>query len=403
MAPSIRAPTSSAREKPDGPSVAVLPFENRSGSDEESWFADGITEDITINLSKFRNLFVIARSSAFLLKASAGRPPIAARDLGIRYLTRGTVRRAGSRMRITIELIDTATERTIWGETYRRDLDDIFAVQDEITETIVAATAVQIEANEHEQLRHGLPSNLAAYSFVLQGQQHLFKYTRRQNHEAHALYEKALKADPEYARAWSALSRTVNLDWRYSWTDQPDALDTALSHARSAVQLDPADARGFGELGFVHLWRKEHDASISAYERALALNPNDADLMSDMADALVFSGRSEDAVALLRRAMQLNPFYPDDYLWNLAGAHYDLQDYEKAIDAVLKMNNRTEGRRVLAASYAQLGRMEEARREAAKHKQAHPGFSLDRWSRVVPDRIESSAQHFYEGLKKAGF
>ena len=169
------------------------------------------------------------------------------------------------------------------------------------------------------------------------------------------------------------------------------------------MQLDPADARGFGELGFVHLWRKEHDASISAYERALALNPNDADLMSDMADALVFSGRSEDAVALLRRAMQLNPFYPDDYLWNLAGAHYDLQDYEKAIDAVLKMNNRTEGRRVLAASYAQLGRMEEARREAAKHKQAHPGFSLDRWSRVVPDRIESSAQHFYEGLKKAGF
>ena len=283
-------------------------------------------------------------------------------------------------------------------------MSHIFAVQDDITETIVAATAVRIEANEKQRLRQGLPSNLAAYSFVLQGQQHLFKYTRRENGEAHSLYDKALKADPDYARAWAALSRTVNLDWRYSWANDTEGmLDTALDYAQSAVRLDPTDARGFGELGFVHLWRNEHDASINAYKRALSLNPNDADLMSDMADVHAFSGQSEQAVALLERAMRLNPFYPDEYLWNLASAYYNIKEYEKAIEAALKMNNPTEGQRVLAASYAQLGRMEEARKEAARHKEAHPNFSLDRWSRVMPDQVESYRQHFYEGLKKAGF
>ncbi len=405
MAPSLREyERGSERERPEGPSVVVLPFENRGGSDEDNWFAEGITEDITFNLSKFKNLFVIARNSAFLLKASSVRPHRAARELGVRYITRGTVRRSGARLRIAVELIDTATERTIWGESYDRDQGDIFAVQDEITDTIVAATAVRIEANEKQRQRQGLPSNLAAYSFVLQGQQHLFKYTRRENGEARSLYEKALKADPDYARAWAALSRTVNLGWRYSWANDTEGmLDTALDYAQSAVRLDPTDARGFGELGFVRLWRNEHDASINAYKRALSLNPNDADLMSDMADVHAFSGQSEQAVALLERAMRLNPFYPDEYLWNLASAYYNIKEYEKAIEAALKMNNPTEGQRVLAASYAQLGRMEEARKEAARHKEAHPNFSLDRWSSVMPDRVESYRQHFYEGLKRAGF
>lgn len=405
MAPSVRPVEHGPEpERPEGPSVAVLPFDDLGGKEGDSWFADGIADDITVSLSRFKNLFVIARNSAFLLRARAVRPQDAAHELGVRYITRGSVRRSGARLRISVELIDTASERTIWGENYNRDLGDIFAVQDEITETIVAATAVQIEANERQRMRQGVPSNLAAYSYVLQGQQHLFRYTRRENREAHALYQRALDADPEYARAWAALSRTVNLDWRYSWTESPDAaLDRALSYAQSAVQLDPSDARGFGELGFVHLWRKEHEASISAYERALALNPNDADVMSDMADALAFSGRTEEALAVLQRAMRLNPFYPDEYLWHLAGVYYDLKEYEKAIEAVLRMNNPTQGQRVLAASYAQLGRVDEARRQAARHKEAHPEFSLERWSQVVPDRLESYAEHFYEGLKKAGF
>jgi tetratricopeptide (TPR) repeat protein len=218
------------------------------------------------------------------------------------------------------------------------------------------------------------------------------------------LYESALNTDGRYARANAALSRTLNLDWRYSWTDDPDGiLDTALDYAQDAVQLDPTDARGFGELGFVHLYRKEHDTAINAYERALALNPNDADLMSDMADALAHAGHSEDSIELLKRAMRLNPFYPDQYLWHLGGAYYNLNRYDDVIQTVQKMHNPTEGRRLLAASYAQLGQMDEAHEQAAKHFEAHPNFSLARWSKVLPDKLEEDVHHFVEGLRKAGF
>jgi len=180
-------------------------------------------------------------------------------------------------------------------------------------------------------------------------------------------------------------------------------LDTALSYAQNAIELDPTDARGFGELGFVHLYRKEHDAAISAYRRALSLNPNNADLMSDYADALAHAGSNEDSIALLERAMRLNPYFPDQYLWHLGGAYYNLKEYDKVVETILKMNNPTEGQRVLAAAYAQLGKMDFAREIAAKHREAHPNFSLAHWSKVVPDRLEEDTQHFVEGLQKAGF
>ena len=385
------------------PSVVVLPFQNLSGDPTETWFSDGITEDITTNLSKFHDLFVIARNSAFTYKGELVRPHQAAKELGVRYVTQGSVRKLKNRVRISVELADAESGRTIWGDRYDRDLDDIFAVQDEITYMVAAATAVQIKASEGERTRQMRPSDLEAYGLVLQGQQRIFRYTRDDNHDARKLYESALEADPGYARAIAAISRTLNLDWRYSWTDSPEeALNKALEFAQQAVLLDETDARGFGELGFVHLYRKEHDTSIDAYKRALTLNPNDADLMSDMADALAHSGQSEDAVELLRKAMRLNPFYPDQYLWHLGGAYYNLKRYEDAIDVLLRMHNPTEGRRLLAASYAQLERMREAQEQAAKVFEAHPNFSLERWASVQPDKYSEDLEHFVEGLKKAG-
>ncbi|MEX0302103.1 MAG: adenylate/guanylate cyclase domain-containing protein [Leisingera sp.] len=389
---------------PDIPSVAVLPFSSLSEDPSDSWFADGLTEDIILNLSKFKNLFVIARNSSFLFKAGAMPPQEAARELGVRYVARGSVRRAAARVRIAIELIDAGSGRTIWGERYDRDIDDIFAIQDEVTEAIVAATAVLIEAQERRRSAQTAPSDLAAYGYVLRGQQYIFRYTRHDNREAQTLYERALARDQDYARASAAISRTMNIDWRYSWTDDSEnALDTALSYAQRAVELDPTDARGFGELGFVHLYRKEHDAAIGAYRRALALNPNDADLLSDYADALAHSGDNEAAIGSLQQAMRLNPYFPDQYLWHLGGAYYNLKQYDAVIETLSKMNNPTEGQRMLAASYAQLGRMDLARDMAAKHHEAHPNFSLDRWAQVQPDRLEQDTQHFVEGLKKAGF
>jgi adenylate cyclase len=386
-----------------GPSVVVLPFRFLGSDPSESWFADGLTEDITTNLSRFHDLFVISRTSAYVFGEAAMPPNKAARELGVRYVATGSVRKAGPRIRVTIQLLDGEDERTVWGEQYDRQLEDLFDLQHEVTEIIVSAVAANIAASERERLSQLAPSDVRAYTYVLQGQQHIYRYTREDNTRARGLYESALELDPRYARALAATSRTFNIDWRYDWTELRDrALDKALDLALAAVDLDPKDARGYGELGFAHLYRKEHDAAVSAYRRALSLNPNDADLMSDFADALAHCGQSEEAIGLLHKAMRLNPFYPDEYLWYLGGAYYNLKRYEDAIQAVSGMQNLREGHRILAASHAQLGRTSAARAHAEKVREAHPDFNLDHWAKILPDRWSEDTVHFIDGLKKAG-
>jgi len=384
-------------------SIVVLPFKFQGSEQGNSWFADGLTEDITTSLSRFQQFFVISRGSAYVYADRQITPSEAASELGVRYVVNGSVRMAGTRIRITIQLVDVIRDRTIWGEQYNRDVDDLFDLQDEITQTIVSATAAKIETSEVERLRQLPPANLAAYGFVLQGQKYIFSYTRDGISHARSLYESALGNDPKYARAFAAKSRTLNLDWRYNWvTNRDEALDNALDLAQNAISFDTQDARGFGELGFAHLYRKEYDAAISAYERATQLNPNDADLMSDMADALAHCGRSEEAIELLEKAMRLNPFYPDQYVWHLGGAHFNLKNYDKAIATIKTMQNPTEGRRILAACYGMLGKTAEAKQQADLILKAHPDFDLDHWASILPDAFDQDTDHFIEGLRKAG-
>lgn len=404
MAPSPRIQTREVKAiLPTKPSVVVLPFVDQGNAGSDSWFADGITEDITSNLSKFQNLFVIARNSAFVYKDRKIPPQQVSRELGVRYVAQGTIRKAGNRARISVELVDAESGQMIWGERYDRNIDDIFEVQDEIANTVVVATAAQIETTETDRARVKPPSDMAAYDFVLQGQQFAYRYRRDDNAQARKLFQAAQDVDSRYARASAAISRTLNIDWRYSWSEsQETALDQALEYARNAVEFDAGDARGFGELGFAHLYRKEHDAAIESYERALRLNPNDADLMSDMADALCHCGRTEEGLVLLEKAMLLNPFYPDQYLWHLGGAYYNMKQYEDAILILQKMHNPTEGRRLLAASCGQLGRIEEAQMHAAKVIEAHPDFTLAGWAEVQPDKHQDEVLHYVDGLRRAG-
>lgn len=407
MTPGLRRNLENSAEFKERPianqSIVVLPFGFQGSNTDDQWFADGLTEDVTTNLSRFQEFFVIARGSANMYVDRTKSPAQAARELGVRYAVDGTVRKAGSRIRITLQLLDALQDRTLWGEQYNRDVEDIFDLQDEITQIIVTATAARIEATERDRMRLLPPANLMAYGFVLKGHRHVLKYTQPEVRQARDLYENAIGSDSRYARAYAAKSRTFNLDWRYDWAEKPDiALDDALGFARKAIDLDEADARGFGELGFAHLYRKEHDPAINSYERALKLNPNDADLMSDMADALAHMGRSEEAIDLLLKAMQLNPFYPDQYIWHLGGAYFNLKRYEDAINAIQKMQNPTEGRRILAASFAHLGRLDEAKAQADLVRKAHPNFSVDRWAAVQPDLFEDDVQHFLDGMKSAG-
>ena len=385
-------------------SIVVLPFTFQGPEPQDSWFADGLTDDITTNLSRFHEFFVIARGSAYVFQNKEMSPSTIGQELRVRYVVDGSVRKVGSRIRVSIQLIDATADRALWGEQYSRDIEDLFELQDEITSVIVAATAAKIRSAEAERLRLLPPSNLEAYGFVLRGQSHAMRYTQADVRQARELYNAALSSDPKYARALSAKSRTLNLEWRYNWTAEPEAaLNDSFDLAQFAVELDASDARGYGELGFAHLYRKENDASLSAYERALQLNPNDADLMSDMADAMAHSGRSEDAIAQLKRAMQLNPFYPDQYIWNLGGAYFNLKEYDLVVKTINKMQNPTEGRRLLAASYAYLNETEKANEQVEKILAAHPNFDLDQWGSIQPDKHSDDSEHFIEGLRKAGF
>jgi len=382
---------------PPLPSVIVLPFTNVTRDPAEDYLVDGVTEDLTNSLSRFRELFVISHHSAAMYKGHQTAAQRIARDLGVRYIVDGSVRRRGHRIRLGVNLTDALRAKHLWGEQYDRPLDDIFAIQDELTETVVAALAVRISEEEHRRSLQAETESLEAYGLILRGQQLIFRHEREANARARSFYEQALLQDDSYARAYAALSRT------YSWADDGEIrLDKAMELALAAVGHDEFEPRAHAELGFVHLYKRMHDASISAYQRAYRLNPNDADLLAEMADALMHCGQPEDAVQLLHRAMRLNPYYPDWYLWYLGAAHYQACDYQNAIEAISRMKNPAEGRRVLAASYAMLGRRPEATRQAEEVLRVHPNFSLDHWAEVQPDRNRADTEHFIEGLRRAG-
>ena len=386
------------------PSIAVLPFENFSDDPAEKHLSDSITEDISTNLSKFHSHYVVAHSTACVYRDNAVPVRQVAEELGVRYVLRGSVRRAGKRIRCSVQLADAIEGHNLWAEQYDRNLADVFAVQDEVSKRAVVAVAVRVELAEQDRVQRALQPDLKAYGFVLQGQGKIFRFTKDENRQARGLYEAAIERDPGYARAFAAISWTHLFDWRYLWSESPDeSLAAALDFAKLAVALDDSDARVHAALGGVYLYRKEHDLAIGAYERALGLNPNDTDLMAEMADALAHCGRSEEAILLLDKAMSLNPFCPDLYLWNLGGAYFNLRNYEATIDSVFRMRDPTEGRRLLAASYAQLNRPDEARMQAEKVVEAHPNFSLDHWGSMQPDKHQQDVDHFIEGLAKAGF
>jgi tetratricopeptide (TPR) repeat protein len=220
---------------------------------------------------------------------------------------------------------------------------------------------------------------------------------------ARYLFEQAASLDPDYGRSYAALSRTFNYEWRYAWSTEPErSLDRALDLALTAADRDPLDARGYAELGFAHLYRKEHEAALAAYERALELNPNDADIVAEYADTLVYAGQAERSVGLIERAMRLNPFYPDWYLWYLADAYSTLRRHEDVIATLHKMRNPAEGRRMLAASYAHLGRLDEAGAQAQEILRLHPGFTISAWAKRPPYKNRDALSHFVDGLRRAG-
>ena len=401
-APALPLMLTPPRSVPDS-SLAVLPLENVSGDPADLHLCQGVMADLISNLCRFRILMVIARHSTLAVTAHTRSLREIANQLGVRYLLSGSLQRAGNKLRIAVDLIEAQTENTIWSERYDGGMEDIFAFQDDVTATTASRLAVHIDMAEKRRLTAQNHPNVHAYGLILRGQDLSFRFRPESNWHARRLYEQARNLDPNYARSYAAMSRTFNVEWRYAWTNDPEgALNEALNLANMAVEHDDLDARGYSEMGLAHLYKKEHDPAIAAYQRALQLNPNDADLLAEMGDCLVYVRQADQSEKLLERAMRLNPYYPDAYLWYLGDAYFQLGEYEKTIETLQKMRDGSEGHRLMAASYAHLGNSHEAEKHAHALLEVHPNFSTAQWRKVPPHKYPEDTEQLIEGLRKAG-
>lgn len=400
--PAAPPPAAGTLALPDA-SLAVLPLENLSGDPNDLHLCRGLAADLITSLSRFRHLMVIARHSAFLAAAEVASLREIGRRLGVRYLLAGSFRRVDSRIRITADLIEAETENTLWSERYDGAMAGILDIQDDIAATTAARVALRIEAAERRRLAEQTHPALYAYGLVLRGLELDFRFRPEANLHARRLFEQAQELDPLYGRSYAAMSRTFNVEWRYNWSSDPQAaLDRALDLAKRAVECDGFDARGFSEMGLAHLYKKQHAEATSAYEHALALNPNDADLLAYTGDCLAYVRQGERAVRLIRRAMRLNPYHPDAYLWFLGDAHFHMGEYAEAIEALSRMRDGSEAHRLLAASHALLGQMDEARHHAREVMRVHPNFTIAHWRKVPPLQHPEDLELYVDALRMAG-
>ena len=393
---------------PEKPSIVILPFENLDGDPTQDPFIDGVTEDITTALSMISEMFVIDRNSALIYKDRPVKVQDVAEELGVRYVLVGSGRRVGDRVRITAQLIDALEGHHLWADSYDRTLDDIFAVQHEITLQIITALQVQLTEGEQERISliHGT-DKLEAWILGIQALQLARKLTRQDNARARELFQLAAELDPNYPGAWDGLAWTHLVDAKFGWSESPEAsLQQAAELAQRVLSLDPSRPRTYGLLGIVQLFGGNHDEAIAFGEQAIALSPNGADVAAYQALTLTYTGDLERSVALLEHAMRLSPYYPDWYQWTLGRAYRLMGRYEDAIAVLRNGSKRTPRSLVshieLAALYSKMGRASEARTEAAKVLKIDPLFSARAWSEVPPYRDPAIFERELDALRKAG-
>jgi adenylate cyclase len=397
---------------PDRPSIAVLPFDNVSGDRNQDYFCDGVSEDIITELSRFSELFVIARNSSFQYKGKAIDVRQVGRELGVRYVLEGSIRRDRDRVRISAQLVDALTGAHRWAERYDREIQDVFAVQDEVARTIATILAAHVNKAEIERTLNKPPEVWRAYDYYLQAvdahSRFLSSFKAADLYEARRLLEQSVAIDPKYARACARLSWCHFAIWNNPLDgDHLNAvfLNRARQLAREAVHLDPNLPEAQAMLGHALCRCAEHDAAVAAFERAMALNPNFTDWR--FAEVLVLSGEPERAIAVAGRHMRLDPFYAPLTPGWLGLAHYMLKSYSQALPPLRECAARAPDLRGchlwLAAAYAQLGKLDAARSEAAEVRRIDPKWTINgSGARLFPFKRPQDAEHFADGLRKAG-
>jgi adenylate cyclase len=391
---------------PDKPSVAVLPFANLSQDPAQEYFSDGVTEDLITGLSKVSGLFVIARNSVFTYKGRAVKVRDVGRDLGVRYVLEGGVQRSGSRVRITAQLIDASTGYHLWAERYDREVTDIFALQDEVTQQIVRAMAVKLTQAERARVGGAPTGVLEAYDLVLRGHDARSRTTREGNDEARRLFTRAIELDPNYAAAYLGLSWTYLQSWQFLWTTDRETLARARELAEKASALNNNLASACQLLGQIYVWMKEHDQALAQAERAIALAPNDADAYETMAEVLAWSGRGEESLAAIQHAMRLNPHYRFFYLWTLGHSYYLTGRRQEALDAfarLLQANpNFSPAHAYRGILFSELGQLKEAREEWHLAHMQSPGESIAGLRERVPYKRPADLDRLLTAAHRAG-
>ena len=394
---------------PDKPSIAVLAFTNMSGDPEQEYFSDGITEDIITALSKFRSLFVVARNSAFSFKGQSIEVKEIGRKLGVRYVVEGSVRRAGNRVRITAQLIDAVADTHIWAENYDRDLDDIFAVQDEVTIAIVTAIEPSLRSAERDRAHRKPTESLDAWESYQRGLWNLYSSKAQDKAEAQSFFRRAIELDPNFASAHAGLADAIITDVVLGLgADPTPALGEARSAAERALTLDGDDALAHALMGGVHMMLGEHEAAISACRTALALNPNLATARFFLGETLLYSGRHKESIVELDAAIRLSPRDPD--LWGIlvdkAEAYMAMERYEEGLEfarASQRQPNAGFWAHVAeVVALAHLDRIEEARQALERVRAIKPDFDLDFVVSFIQQVRWVGPEFYFEGLKNAG-
>jgi TolB-like protein len=391
----------------DRPTIAVLPFVNMSGDPEQEYFADGISEDIITGLSKLRWFFVIARNSSFTYKGKAVDVKRVARELGVRYVLEGSVRKGGNRVRITAQLIDASTGNHLWADRYDGDLTDVFALQDEITKKVVAAIEPKLLEAEGIRSQSRSPEDLDAWDMVMRANSLFWRFTPAEVEAAIGILKRAVERFPDYAPAYSMLAFILLVSGYVGCDFTEQQVKLAAPFAARAAELDDSDPWAHLALGFLAFLMRRTDEAAEEFQRALDLNPNFAAAHGYLGWALAFDGRADQAIAHLELAIRMSPHDPQNAIFNtgIAVVHYLSGRFAEAVGfgrkALQQRSGFTACNRICIASLAQAGQIDEARAVLARLKEMHPELSIAWIEKHVP-YTPGPMVKFIEGMRKAG-
>lgn len=387
--------------------IAVLPFKNMSEDIQQEYFSDGITADLITDLSKISGLSVIARNSVFAYKDSAIDVRQIGKELAVTYIIEGSVRKSNDKVRISARLIDTNDGFNLWAERFDGDLKDVFALQDSVTAKIIEALQLQLSDREMQQLAKKYTDSFEAYDYFLQGWKLFWEYSKQSNILAKEHFNQAIKLDPKFARAYANLALSYAYDVLNGWTDNPEKnLQRAEKLSQKAIELDNDLPQVHWAVGFAALIGRQYQLALAESQKVIALDPNNADGYGLLATTLNFAAKPKDALAYMQKAMQLNPLHPFAYKVILGQIYFNLHEYGNAVkqfEHALERNPTTaESRLWLAASYAHLGRIDDASWQLEHIRRDDPTISITAIESVIPLKDPMQLKHLIDGLQKAG-